>query len=141
MVRFRHIKKDELSISGEEEMEERFFEITQERELLGILGIAAKTRKIIVGKDYIKGYLKSPKYTKKLLVIASDISEGQKKDWRHRGMYAGAYILQLVHTPKTLFAKSIGKEEVSTAAISDERLIMAILKKLGIPECTDTSDQ
>ena len=111
---------------------ERYYEIQKDQALTGFLGIAAKTRKIIVGKDHIKSYLKTQKITKKLLILASDISEGQKKDWVHRGRYAGATILYLCHTPKIHLAKLIGKTEVSAIAIVDERMIDGLLAKLGL---------
>ncbi|HNW46437.1 MAG TPA: ribosomal L7Ae/L30e/S12e/Gadd45 family protein [Thermotogota bacterium] len=111
---------------------EGYYEIKKDQELAGFLGIAAKTKKIVVGKDHIKSYLKTPKITKKLLILACDISEGQKKDWMHRGSYAGAKILYLCHTPKTLLAKAIGKTEVSAVAIADDRLIDGLVAKLGL---------
>jgi len=50
----------------------------------------------------------------------------------HRGSYAGAKILYLCHTPKTLLAKAIGKTEVSAVAIADDRLIDGLVAKLGL---------
>lgn len=111
---------------------ERYYEIQKDQALIGFLGIAAKTRKIIIGKDHIKSYLKTQKITKKLLILASDISEGQKKDWIHRGYYAGATILFLCHTPKMRLAQLIGKTEVSALAITDERMIDGLLAKLDL---------
>lgn len=113
-------------------MEDRYVEIGKDQELAGLIGIAAKSRKVIIGKEDIRHFLKSPKYPKIVLILATDISEGQKKDWLHRGKYAGAYIFQLMHTPKVLLAKLIGKEEVSAVAIVDEKIVQGLLQKIGI---------
>jgi len=100
--------------------------------VIGLVGLARRSGKVFFGKEGIRKCLRETPAKKKLLLMSNDISESAKQDWISRAAHANALLLQLAQTNKWQLGKALGLQELSAVGISEDSLVLAILKKEGI---------
>jgi ribosomal protein L7Ae-like RNA K-turn-binding protein len=94
------------------------------KKIYSILGFAARSRKLVFGKERLRAYMRSDR-EKKLVIVAKDASERLKKDLEMRTS-RGARIIELF--TKKEIGKLLNKEEISAVGIEDDAMIEGIEK-------------
>jgi len=97
---------------------------------LGMLGFATRTRRIIVGKDNLRSYIRNRQKKIKLLILANDVSENIMQDWLKRCEFFGVNVVILDGTTKKDLANRAGKRYLSALGIDDEDMVKGILDKI-----------
>ncbi len=97
---------------------------------LGMLGFATRTRRIIVGKDNLRSYIRNRQKKIKILILANDVSENIMQDWLKRCEFFGVNIVILDGTSKKDLANRAGKRYLSALGIDDENMVSGILEKI-----------
>lgn len=96
---------------------------------LGLLGLAARARRLVIGTPLICTALQRAKkeQTPLLVILASDCSENTKKRIQDRTAFYGVPLLPLPRTCAQL-AHAVGKKEALVAAVgvTDQNLAAAI---------------
>ena len=95
--------------------------------IYSLLGFAARSRKVVFGKERIRGYIRSNR-KKKLVILATNTSERIKKDIKTRCRSFDVKVIEMF--TKAELGKLIGKEEISVFGIGDDGIIDGILKEL-----------
>ena len=96
-----------------------------QKKIYSLLGFAARSKKLSFGKERIRGYLRSDR-RKKLVVIAKDASERLKMDLKIR---ASEDVVLLESFTKSELGKLLGKNQISAVAIEDESIVDGILEE------------
>lgn len=96
------------------------------KKVLTYLGFAAKSNKIVYGKDMIKDYISDPTIKTKVIVIATDAGPRVKKDIKIRCEISGINLFELCE--KSVLSKAVGMKEVSAIGVSDENLARTIIE-------------
>ena len=84
--------------------------------LAGMLGFAARARRLIIGTELVCDALRRGK-TKYLVIVSETASENTKKRLRDQCEYTGAQMQEAPIDTKTL-GHSIGKKNASVAAVA-----------------------
>ena len=92
-------------------------------EVLKILGLASRARKLILGSDMLKDLSKV-----KLIFLASDISEKSKERFNKKAYYYQIDIID-IYDSDTL-SKAIGKNNIKALGIIDEGFKNTIKDKI-----------
>ncbi|HOJ94717.1 MAG TPA: ribosomal L7Ae/L30e/S12e/Gadd45 family protein [Fervidobacterium nodosum] len=96
--------------------------------ILTYLGFAAKSGKLVYGKDMIREYITDPKIQNKLIIIATDAGPRVKKDLKIRCEINNVKYFEILE--KSTLSKATGMKEVSALGITDENLSKAIVDVL-----------
>ena len=96
--------------------------------IYSLLGFAARSRKLVFGKERIRAYIKSRR-KKKLIILAEDASDRIKKDIKMRCESFGVKILEMF-TKKEL-GILIGKGEITAFGVENDGIVDGILKEIG----------
>ncbi len=97
-----------------------------QEKIYSLLGFAARSKKLTFGKERIRGYLRSDR-RKKLVVIAKDASKRLKMDLRIRS--AEDTVLLEMFT-KSELGKLLGKSQISAVAVEDDSIVNGIIKSM-----------
>ena len=95
-------------------------------EVLSVLGLAYRAKKIVMGFDPISHQAREGAIH--LMILAEDCSEGTKKAYRNK--------CQFYHIPceeygtRETIGKSVGKRQISALAVCDEGFATLVYKKL-----------
>jgi len=112
--------------------------IVNDEKILGLIGFAAKERKILAGKEGIRSYMKSEK-KKKAVFLANDISKKILEDYLKRATSSKTEIYIFSQTNIAMLSMKMGKEQISGVAVEDDFLLKEILKKIEeVNNCSDT---
>ncbi|MGB9615577.1 MAG: L7Ae/L30e/S12e/Gadd45 family ribosomal protein, partial [Fervidobacterium sp.] len=90
------------------------------QKVLTYLGFAAKSDKLVYGKDMIREYIKDPRLSQKLVIVATDAGSRVKRDLKIRCELNNVKYIELCE--KSLLSKSVGMNEVSALGLTDENL-------------------
>lgn len=101
--------------------------VSDEKKVLSILGIASKTGKIIVGQKALKTYI-SGFQREKLVVFASD--HGESVDMLIQKCKTHGVLFLELKANKAELGRALGKAEVSAVGISDETFVNGIKRTL-----------
>ncbi len=95
-------------------------------EVLSVLGLAYRAKKIVIGFDPISEQARQGNIH--LMILAEDCSEGTKKAYRNK--------CQFYHIPceeygtRETIGKSVGKQQIAALAVCDEGFSALVYKKL-----------
>ena len=95
--------------------------------IYSLLGFAAKSRRLVFGKERVRGYIRSDR-EKKLVILATDASSRIKKDIKTRCGNFGVRSIEMF--TKEELGRLIGKNEITAFGIEDDGIIDGILKKV-----------
>lgn len=98
-----------------------------DKEVYGILSLAAKAGKLVSGEFSVKEAVLKEKA--KLVILAEDSSANTKKLFHDKASFRSIPVLEL--GTKKMLGKALGKEERSSIAVLDEGFKGIILKKSG----------
>ncbi len=96
------------------------------KKVYSLLGFAAKSKKLSFGKERVRGYIRSDR-RKKLVILAEDASSRLKMDIKIRAP-EGVKIVEIFS--KEELGKLLGRDEISALAVEDDSIIEGILKVL-----------
>jgi len=97
-----------------------------QKKIYSLLGFAARSKKLSFGKERIRGYLRSDR-KKKLVVISKDASDRLKMDLKIR---ASEDVVLIEEFTKKELGKLLGKSEISAVAVEDDSIIEGIIKSM-----------
>jgi 5-formyltetrahydrofolate cyclo-ligase len=97
------------------------------QELINLLGLARRARKIAVGNEATQEALNRRQAA--LVIVATDLSASAQKHWAEK--YAGVPQLQM--GTKNEWGEFWGRKEVGVMAVKDKNLAQGILRKLDRP--------
>jgi ribosomal protein L7Ae-like RNA K-turn-binding protein len=101
--------------------------LINKEKILGLLGIASKTKKIVFGKVALRNYISKKYFKNKLVIISVDCGKTVKQDIIKRcDSYNVSYIIPDFLT-KEILSKTIGKENVSILGVTEDNLINGII--------------
>jgi ribosomal protein L7Ae-like RNA K-turn-binding protein len=95
------------------------------QELINLLGLARRARKIAVGHDAVQAALGRRQAT--LLIFATDFSPGTQEHWTEK--YPG--VAQIRMGTKAEWGEVWDKKEVGVMALTDQNMAQGILKKMN----------
>lgn len=98
------------------------------KKVLSYLGFAAKSDKIIYGKDMIRSYISNPAAKTKVVIMATDTGPRVKKDVTIRCEINQVNLFELCE--KSVLSKAVGMKEVSVVGVNDENLAKSIIELL-----------
>ena len=97
-----------------------------QKKIYSLLGFAARSKKLSFGKERVRGYLRSDR-RKKMVVIATDASERLKMDLKIR---SSEDVIILEAFTKSELGKLLRKSRISAVAIEDDSIIDGIVKAI-----------
>ncbi len=97
-----------------------------QEKIYSLLGFAARSKRLSFGKERIRGYLRSDR-EKKLVIIAKNASKRLKMDLRIRSS-EGTVLLEMF--TKSELGKLLGKSLISAVAVEDDSIIDGIIESI-----------
>ena len=97
-----------------------------QKKIYSLLGFAARSKKLSFGKERVRGYLRSDR-KKKLVVIAKDASERLKMDLKIR---SSEDVILIESFTKNELGKLLRKGQISAVAVEDDSIIDGIVKAM-----------
>ncbi len=97
----------------------------EESKIMGLLGLAARSGKIVVGQKILKHYISDP-YRKKIIVFSSDFGESVNQILKK--CEANGILHVELDAGKKELGMCIGKKEASAVGITDETFVKGIMK-------------
>lgn len=94
--------------------------------VLTLLGFAQKGKILVAGDSNVDAYLKKDKIC--LLLMATDLAENRKKEWRLRAADAEIDIIEV--TDKLQLGIAVGMSPRTIIGLTDQQMAHAIVKKL-----------
>lgn len=98
------------------------------KKILSYLGFAAKSNKIVYGKDMLRDYITDPRIKTKVIIIATDTGQRVKKDLKIRCEINKVNFFELCE--KSVLSKAVGLKQVAAIGIGDENLAKSIIDAL-----------
>ena len=102
-----------------------------EKKLLGLLGFAARARKLICGTDLCRDAIRRGQIP--LALVASDASD---HTWRRAKSFVAGTAQQTLRVPftKAELGFAVGRQELAIAAFTDAAMAASFVKALPEPE-------
>lgn len=97
----------------------------EESKIMGLLGLAARSGKIVVGQKILKRYI-SGSYKKKIVVFSSDFGESVSQILKKCEANGISHVKLSVG--KKELGMCIGKREASAVGITDETFVNGLMK-------------
>lgn len=105
----------------------KIFKISEQElseKILTLLSFASKAKKLVYGKENIRGYIKRGK----LIVVSSDIGKRVKKDILKRCDIFDCDVLLLENVSKETLARKLGMTNLAVVGIDDQGILNGIIK-------------
>ena len=95
---------------------------------LGVIGLAARARGIVIGTNQVLEVIRNKKA--KLVLIASDVSENTRKTLTDKSAYYSVKIEQSDITTEEL-GRAVGHSNTAAIAFTDANFVIAFKKSLS----------
>ncbi len=99
-----------------------------EKRTLGVIGLAARARGIVIGTNQVLEAIRNKKAL--LVLIANDVSDNTRKSLKDKSAFYSANVEEIDITAEEL-GKSVGHSQTASIAFTDANFIKAYRKSLS----------